>query len=288
MPGERGRTGVIVAHQQHGTVVAGAETGYGLDQSRGKGRVAGTEARRCSRRSGRPRPVARRYVVNHVVELQRRDRRSRRGQGRTYAIKSTQIAEGAGEDRIDLRQVERRIPRQLIDDLQRQANDRRRPAPLVCTEKGDRIIAGQRPRPVCRRLAQGAKAFTPTGEARSDHGNRFDICRSHRLAPKIRVQLLPPKPKELVKTRPTGCARFRSTMRALRAGSNSVVLSVAGMKACLMLRMERTASAMPAAPWVWPVHPLVPLQAMPPPKRRGTARSSDASLAGVPLLCRLM
>lgn len=49
-----------------------------------------------------------------------------------------------------------------------------------------------------------------------------------------------------------------------------------------------TASVIPAAPSVCPVHPLVELQGVAVPKTEFTARSSTRSLVGVAVPCRLI
>src|SRR5688500_6739298 len=96
------------------------------------------------------------------------------------------------------------------------------------------------------------------------HG--LDEHRGHVASPNNRLQLLPPKPNELLSTRRTGASRFSSRIAAWISGSRLRVLRLAGMKPCSMHSRLTAASTIPAAPSVWPVQPLVELQGRELPK----------------------
>ena len=97
--------------------------------------------------------------------------------------------------------------------------------------------------------------------------------RSGASAPRQQVQLMPPKPKELLITRRTGAADIRGQTRAHGTSDRTAVTPrQPGMKPWRMHSAAITASTMPDAPSVCPVQPLVELHGTSPPN---TATSGE-------------
>src|SRR6185295_18936909 len=151
-----------------------------------------------------------------------------------------------------------------------------------------RLDCADRRRNVGSRPAQDRFGVAPRRQTGSDEANCFDKGAAHLSLPKMSEQLLPPKPNELLSTRFTGARRVSSRTLPSMAGSFSPVLRLRGMSPASMQSSAIAASTMPAAPSVWPVHPLVELSATAGPNTSRTARSSARSLAGVAVPCRLM
>ena len=112
------------------------------------------------------------------------------------------------------------------------------------------------------RRAASAEPALPRRPVRARRGRR---TRSNTAvtcaAPNSRLQLLPPKPKELLSTRRTGALRGFPAGSPLRCRDPCSCIQAARHEArarCASRLMA--ASTMPAAPSVWPVQPLVELQ----------------------------
>jgi hypothetical protein len=67
------------------------------------------------------------------------------------------------------------------------------------------------------------------------------------------------------------------------SGSGVSQFRLPGMKSRRKANADITTSAMPAAPSVWPVQPFVELHGVPVPNTLQIAKSSERSLAGVPV-----
>src|SRR5688572_8820249 len=150
----------------------------------------------------------------------------------------------------------------------------------------------------CRlRIGHGnRRKWLGTGQHRTTGAPSFKSCRQktdalnahvHWSVPRIRLQLFPPNPNILLRTRRTERTSLPRRIWLCRVGSIRSQLSVPGRKPCFRQSTEINASVIPAAPSVCPVQPFVELQGVVRPKMPETALSSTASLTLVAVPCRL-
>jgi hypothetical protein len=106
----------------------------------------------------------------------------------------------------------------------------------------------------------------------------------------MRLQLVPPKPKELLMVQANSAFRIsRTTGRSATMGSGSSRLMLGAMKFSCIIRMQKMASKAPAAPSAWPVMDLVEENGGTfEPNTVRMASISRRSPAGVEVPCRLM
>ncbi len=107
------------------------------------------------------------------------------------------FAGGGREYRCRVRGIAAGIPKCFLPHGKGELDRDRRTAPLGGGEqlacdyhRGSRVES--------RRARQGAAARLPAGQARTEQTDAFDESPHHGAAPNTRLQLLPPKPNELV------------------------------------------------------------------------------------------
>ena len=107
-------------------------------------------------------------------------------------------------------------------------------------------------------------------------------------APKARTQLLPPKPKELERTKGRDSGAASTWIWGPQAGSSTVVFSMPGVQPLSRVARLIAASRKPAAPSAWPVQPLVELAWVDAGNIPATTAASTSSLRALAVPCRLM
>src|ERR1700674_3685073 len=114
-----------------------------------------------------------------------------------FTISAGRTEYGGGNGRVALRLRDR-----LASDSQRQLDCRNR-APALC---GWQPFAGgqhRRRRHIARAAREYSAACLPAVQAGTAHADSFDEHAHHPARPRITLQLLPPKPNELLITRST-------------------------------------------------------------------------------------